>query len=183
MAQKKYLAYIDLDTHYSKPQVKKMADCDIYVSRGNVALADPILQKDYMLLISPYLPKGKPIIENFGELTEGQLEMLYNAFLSAGVLTEDEFDPTGYVTRENTAAYFMKTIGYGELGAAKEIFKKHFSDSDEISEPLRGYAELATALKIMSGSEGMFMPKEYISNGDSLIMVYNYLSGGLGRVR
>lgn len=175
-AQKKYLAYVDLDTHYSKPYVEKMADCDIYVSRGDVALDGPIIQKDFLLLISPYLPGGKPIIENFGDLTDGQLEMLYNAFEAAGVITSDEFAPESYVTREHAASYFMKTLGYGELGANPQILAKQFADDGDVSENLRGYIRLAGALKLINGTDGRFYPKGYMSNGDSLILVYNYLN-------
>ncbi len=176
MQPKKYLAYIDLDSHYSKPYVEKMADCDIYVSRGNVALAEPIIQKDYLLLISQFLPAGKPVIENFGELTEGQLEMLYNAFIAAGVMDISEVDIEGYVTREKAVEYFIKTIGYGDVANAGEIFTNHFADSDEISPELRGYVELARGMGLISGNGTSFMPDGYLSNGDSLIIVYNYLS-------
>jgi len=177
MQPKKYLAYVDLDTHYSKKYVEKMADCDIYVSRGNVALAEPIIQKDYLLLISSYLPSGKPIIENFGDITDGQLEMLYNAFVSEGVIKEEEINYNRYITREKAVEYFIKTLGYGDVANAGNIFLKHFSDSDEIDISLVGYVELARAMGIINGNGTRFMPKAYLSNGDSLIMIYNYLSG------
>lgn len=176
MQPKKYLAYVDLDTHYSKPYVEKMADCDIYVSRGNVVLSDPIIQKDFMLLISQFLPAGKPVIENFGELTEGQLEMLYNAFISNGIMDISEYEPDGYITREKAISYLIKTIGYGDVAKNNYIFTDHFADSGSIDYDLRGYVELARGLGLISGNGTHFMPKAYLSNADSLIIVYNYLS-------
>ncbi len=177
MQPKKYLAYVDLNTHYSKMYVEKMADCDIYVSRGNVALAEPIIQKDYLLLISAYLPSGKPIIENFGDITDGQLEMLYNAFITEGVIKAEEVDYEGYVTREKAVEYLIKTIGYGDVADAGEIFLSHFSDIDKAESTLVGYIELARAMGLINGNGTEFMPKEYLSNGDSLILIYNFLSG------
>ena len=57
-----------------------------------------------------------------------------------------------------------------------EIFTPHFADSDLISEHLRGYVELARSLEIVKGStDNRFKPDEYLTNGDSLIIIYNYL--------
>ena len=172
----KYLNYTDLETFYGKDIVEKMADCDIYVSRGNVALYDEILQKDYLLLISSYLPGGKPVIENFADLNDQQMEMLYNAFTSAGILSVDEIDYDAPVLREKAVEYFVKTIGYGDVAKNYFIFDAHFKDVRSMEKELIGYIELARSLKIVSGSEGYFRPKQNIKNGDALIMVYNYLN-------
>ncbi len=172
----KYLNYTDLDTFYGKDIVEKMADCDIYASRGNVALYDEMLQKDYLLLISSYLPGGKPVIENFADLNDQQMEMLYNAFTSKGVLTASEIDYDAPVSREKAVEYFIKTIGYGEVAKNYYIFDAHFKDVRSMEKELIGYIELARSLKIVSGSDGYFRPKQNIKNGDALIMVYNYLT-------
>ena len=172
----KYLNYTDLDSFYGKDIVEKMADCDIYASRGNVALYDEMLQKDYLLLISSYLPGGKPVIENFADLNDQQLEMLYNAFTAQGVLMPSEIDYDAPVSREKAVEYFIKTIGYGEVAKNYHIFDAHFKDVRSMEKDLIGYIELARSLKIVSGSDGYFRPKQNLKNGDALIMVYNYLS-------
>lgn len=172
----KYLNYTDLDTFYGKDIVEKMADCDIYASRGNVALYDEMLQKDYLLLISSYLPGGKPVIENFADLNDQQMEMLYNAFTSAGILDVSEIDYDAPVSREKAVEYFIKTIGYGDVAENYHIFDAHFKDVRSMEKGLIGYIELARSLKIVNGSDGYFRPKQNLKNGDALIMVYNYLT-------
>ena len=172
----KYLNYTDLDTFYGKDIVEKMADCDIYASRGNVALYDEMLQKDYLLLISSYLPGGKPVIENFADLNDQQMEMLYNAFTSTGILDVSEIDYDAPVSREKAVEYFIKTIGYGDVAENYHIFDAHFKDVRSMEKGLIGYIELARSLKIVNGSDGYFRPKQNLKNGDALIMVYNYLT-------
>ncbi len=172
----KYLNYTDLDTFYGKDIVEKMADCDIYASRGNVALYDEMLQKDYLLLISNYLPGGKPVIENFADLNDQQMEMLYNAFTSTGILDVSEIDYDAPVSREKAVEYFIKTIGYGDVAENYHIFDAHFKDVRSMEKGLIGYIELARSLKIVNGSDGYFRPKQNLKNGDALIMVYNYLT-------
>jgi hypothetical protein len=57
------------------------------------------------------------------------------------------------------------------------IFKRHFKDSDFIDPALYGYVSLARGLDLIRGSNGYFYPDLALSNGDALIMVYNYLNG------
>ena len=41
------LNYVGLDEHYARQPATVLADCDIFVSQGNVVLDDAILQKLY----------------------------------------------------------------------------------------------------------------------------------------
>ncbi|MBQ2284028.1 MAG: S-layer homology domain-containing protein, partial [Clostridia bacterium] len=67
-------------------------------------------------------------------------------------------------------------LGHGTIGDMSDIFIPHFADADQVPEGLMGYVELARSLGLIKGStDNCFKPKEYLTNGDSLIIIYNYL--------
>lgn len=172
------LAYVGLDTHYSKKQVTALADCDIYVSQGDVVLDDDIKQKDYIRLLATIATKRMPIYEKFGAITDVELDMLYNAFVTNGVMDRSEIAPDSSVTREQAVKYFIRAVGYKNVAELQGIFKMAFLDEGEMLPELYGYVALAKGLKLIEGSEGYFWPKRPLSNADSLIMVYNYMNRG-----
>ena len=172
----KYLNYIGLNTHYSAEAATKLSDCDIYVSSGGVFLNDNISQQEYLLLISELISGTKPILNTTGILTDDQREMLYKYMISKGILANEEVAYTNYVTRADAVKYLIRVLGYGVVGDMSEIFIRHFSDTDTIPKQLVGYIELARSMGIVNGhGDNTFRPNEYVTNGDSLIMVYNYL--------
>ena len=172
----KTLNYLGLNTHYAAEAAEKLSNCDIYVSSGGVFLNDNISQQEYLLLISELISGTKPILNTTGILTDDQREMLYKYMISEGILTNDEVAYTNYVTRADAVKYLIRVLGYGVVGDMSEIFIRHFSDTDTIPEQLVGYIELARSMGIVNGhGDNTFRPNEYVTNGDSLIMVYNYL--------
>lgn len=172
----KTLNYIGLNNHYAAEAATKLSDCDIYVSSGGVFLDDKISQQEYLLLISELISGTKPILNTTGILTDDQREMLYKYMISTGILTNDEVAYNNYITRADAVKYLIRVLGYGVVGDMSEIFIRHFTDTDTIPEQLVGYIELARSMGIVNGhGDNTFRPNEYVTNGDSLIMVYNYL--------
>ena len=172
----KEMNYIDINSHYSGDIANKMSDCDIYVSSGHVFLSDHISQQEYLLLISEFIDGTKPVLNTTGMLTDDQLEMLYAYMYANNVMDRSETDYKGYVTRTDAVKYFLRILGYGTVGDMSDIFIKHFNDTDDIPQELIGYVELARSMGIISGStDNNFKPKEFLTNGDSLIIMYNYL--------
>ena len=168
--------YIDINSHYSGNIANKMSDCDIYVSSGHVFLSDHISQQEYLLLISEFIDGTKPVLNTTGMLTDDQIEMLYAYMYSNNIMSPEETDYKGYVTRADAVKYFLRILGYGTVGDMSEIFIKHFNDSHLISKEHIGYVELARSMGIISGStDNKFKPNEFLTNGDSLIIMYNYL--------
>ena len=172
----KALNYIDINTHYASEAAIRLSDCDIYVSSGNVSLDEYISQQEYLLLISELITGTKPILNTTGILTDDQREMLYTYMYSENVITKSETDYTSYVTRAGAVKYLIRILGYGTVADMTEIFIPHFTDSSSIPASLQGYVELARSLGIINGyDDNSFRANDYITNGDSLIMVYNYL--------
>lgn len=131
-----------------------------------------------MLLISEFIEGTKPIINTTGILTDDQREMLYAYMYTNGIMDRSETDYNSYVTRADAVKYLLRILGHGTVGEMSDIFVPHFSDYEEIPQNLRGYVELARSLGLVGGSvDNMFKPNDYITNGDSLIIIYNYLKG------
>ncbi len=172
----KELSYLDANTHYSGYAAKALSSCDIYVSSGNVYLEDNISQQEFLLLLTEFINGTKPIINTTGVLTPDQREMLYAYMYEHNILKRSETDYMSFVTRADAVKYFLRILGYGTVGDMSDIYIPHFVDWEQIPKDAIGYVELARALKIINGSYGnKFNPNEYITNGDSLIIVYNYL--------
>lgn len=170
--------YLDIDTHYSKTAASKLYDCDIYASSGNVYLENKITQQEYLLLISELISGTKPILNTTGVLSLDQREMLYTYMVENNIITKAEINYNGYVTRADAVKYLINILGYGPIAEVSEIFVPHFSDTDKIPTHLLGYVELARSMGIINGDiDNTFRPNDYLSNGDSLIMLYNYFRG------
>ena len=172
----KEISYGDIERHYAGSIAKKLSDCDIYVSSGNVYLDENIAQQEYLLLISEFINGTKPIINTTGVLNDDQTEMLYAYMYSNGIMDRSEANHSGYVTRADAVKYLLRILGHGTIGDMSDIFIPHFADADQVPEGLMGYVELARSLGLIKGStDNCFKPKEYLTNGDSLIIIYNYL--------
>lgn len=170
--------YLDIDSHYSKTAASKLYDCDIYASSGNVYLKNQITQQEYLLLISELISGTKPILNTTGVLSNDQREMLYTYMVENNIIEKSEINYKGYVTRADAVKYLINILGYGPVAEVSEIFVPHFSDTDKIPAHLLGYVELARSMGIVNGDiDNTFRPNDHLSNGDSLIMIYNYLRG------
>lgn len=174
---KKSLSYVDLENHYAKEQATALADIDIFVSEGDVDLDKPIVQKDFIILLASIAPDGMPIFQKQGGISDEDLDMLYSAFVTKGILDKSEINYEGLVARQDAVKYLLRTTGYKDVAELPGIFKRHFKDSDFIDPALYGYVSLARGLDLIRGSNGYFYPDLALSNGDALIMVYNYLNG------
>jgi len=173
----KELNYLDIDTHYSKDIATILANADIFASSGNVYLGDSISQKDYLYLLTELIPSTKPVLSSTGVLNNDQLEMLYSYMLTNNIIEEKEISYDGYVTRADAVKYLLRILGYGDVANMTEIYKSHFADAHIMPKEMLGYIELARGLKLVNGSDdNFFYPMDNITNGDSLIIIYNYLS-------
>lgn len=174
----KDLKYADINSHYSNYAALALADCGIYASSGTVKLGDPIKQKEFLLLLSELITDTKPVISSSGVMTDEQCEMLYEYMYQNGVLAEDETSYNGTVTRGDAVRYMLEILGYGAVGEMKGIFANPFADFYDIPEKNLGYIALAKGLGIVKGDiYGRFNADIPITNGESLIMIYNFLKG------
>ncbi len=175
LRENRSLRYIGLAGHYAEPAAVALADCDIFVSQGDVLLDGSIRQQDFIALIAAILPEGTVAPDKAGGLTDDDIEMIYGSFVTKGIIDRGEINETGFVTRQDAVKYLIRAAGYGGVAELDGIFQSHFLDADQIPKALYGYVALARALKLVSGSDGYFHPKQSLTNADALVMVYNYL--------
>ena len=106
-------------------------------------------------------------------------ELVYgHVTVENGIITKAEINYTGFVTRVDAVKYLINILGYGPVAEVSKIFVPHFADTNKIPIDLLGYVELARSMGIINGDiDNTFRPDDFLSNGDSLIMIYNYLRG------
>ena len=175
---RKSLSYLNLDGHYAQNQASALAEIDIFVSEGNVDLDEFISQKDFIVLLASISPENMPVYQKQGGFSNEDLDMIYGAFSAQGVLDKSEVNYDEFISRQVAVKYLLRMAGYKDVAELEGIFKRHFNDSDFIDPELYGYVSLARGLNLIRGSYGYFYPEASLSNGDALIMVYNYLNRG-----
>ena len=169
------LNYVGLDEHYARQPATVLADCDIFVSQGNVVLDDAILQKNFIAMLSCIVPEEMPIYNKQSGITDEELEMIYSVFLTKGVLESSEIMPDGFVPRAEAVKYLLRAVGYKNVAELEGIFKIPFMDAHKIPPSHYGYIALARGMGLISGSGCYFYPSQNLTNADALILIYNYL--------
>ncbi|WP_054025484.1 S-layer homology domain-containing protein [Bacillus sp. FJAT-28004] len=86
---------------------------------------------------------------------------------------DGSFNPSGKVSRDEMAELIVRALGYNALANYDHIFKASFKDSAEIEN--KGQAAIVVGLKIMSLSDGKFLPKKQVTRGEASVAFFRYL--------
>ena len=84
-------------------------------------------------------------------------------------------NPDSLVTREEAFTYMTAFMGYSEIAAMTQIFITDFADNSNISEDKIGSAAILRGMGIISGDGVSVRPKDYMTNAEAAVMLYNYL--------
>jgi hypothetical protein len=166
--------YTDISGHFAEKQIIALAEYGISFEGKEFRPDESIKQKDFMALLSKimnyyYWPVG-PL-----KVSDKEIENLYNFLIREGVLTSAEKLPDSDVTREDSTKFFIRALKHGEVAEIKGIYKTVFKDESSINPDLIGHVTIASGLGIVSGSEGLFYPKNKLTRAEAAIMIYNYL--------
>ena len=106
------------------------------------------------------------------------IEEIYNYLVNSEVMTQEEINPEGTVTREDAVKYVLRfwDTKFAEIPG---IFYCEFADIDQITPELFGYAAIAKGLGIINGSDGNFHPKALMTRGEMAVIIYNCLKTGV----
>lgn len=154
------IEYSDIENHYAKDKFLKLAEFGIGFDEEELKPQQAITQAEYLTLLNKVFGYGTDI------------EEIYRRSFNAGIITKEQREDDSPVTRENAAIFMIKEMGADEYAKYDEIFAMPFSDVTEN----KGYIGILKAFGVVSGDgTGKFNPKNTISRGEALIMIYNYL--------
>lgn len=164
-----YSGYEDIENHYAKDAIEKLAEYGIYFEGKHFSPDTPISQKDFVYMLNCCFgynsPEPRPI-------DSSEKDAIYRDFAINGIVYENEKNPDGTVTRYDAAKFIIRAMGY-ESVAKLEIYKPAFTDVTADT----GYVSILSAMKILNGNgDGTFNPKDCLSRADAAMMIYNYLS-------
>ena len=145
----KPLAYGDLDASAAKADIEKLAEYGVGYASGRFRPEKALTQWELTALL--YSLEGRALDpENAGE------EERNNAYFYAyrcGALRQEERNDSAPLTRADLVAILLNAAGYGpaaRLGGG--IFTCAYTDKNEIPSAGLGYAALAQALGMVSGT-------------------------------
>ncbi|MBH5320534.1 S-layer homology domain-containing protein [Paenibacillus sp. GSMTC-2017] len=88
-------------------------------------------------------------------------------------LGDGTFNPDAKVTRDEMSELIVRALGYNALANYDHIFKASFKDSADIQN--KGQAAVVVGLKIMSLSDGKFLPKKQVTRAEASVAFFRYL--------
>lgn len=88
-------------------------------------------------------------------------------------LGDGSFNPDATVSRDEMAELIVRALGYNSLANYDHIFKANFKDSKDIANA--GQAAIVVGLRIMSLSDGKFLPKKQVTRAEASIAFFRYL--------
>lgn len=157
--------YSDIEGFYGEAKIKKLLANEIYLpaaADGGLHPTEAVTQEDFLRL----LKRGV-----WGD-NDRDTEDMYRELIRCGVLSADEMNPKGSVTRFEGISYLIRLLGYGEFVKIPDIFRCPFAD---VTSEQTAVAAVAWGLKLVSGDSGSFYPDMQLRRGDAMIILYNYL--------
>lgn len=173
--EKKALEYTDIEGHYAQKEIEVLAESGIGLEGPELKPDEKIKQKDFLLLISQILGNGYAFYGKTAISNASETEDLYRLLIQEGIIREDEKNPEGFLTREESVKFVIRALKYEKVAALSNIFNCTFIDKDEINPDLIGHVVIAKGLKIVNGYGDYFRPKAELKKSDALIIIYNYL--------
>lgn len=86
---------------------------------------------------------------------------------------DGSFNPEGKVSRDEMAELIVRALGYNALANYDDIFKSSFDDSAQITN--KGQAAIVVGLKIMTLSNGKFLPAKEVTRAEASVAFFRYL--------
>ena len=158
--------YTDINEHWAKEKIEKLAEYGIYFEGSEFRPDDKIKQEELVTLLSVLFAGSPPEILRSAEAKQ----YLYDRFGGIQIVKQDEINPSADVTRLDATKFIVRAIGAEEYAEMDEIYVVPFSDVEEGI----GYVALAYGLKIISASD-RFNPDSGLTRAEAISLVYNYL--------
>ncbi|MGE4283662.1 MAG: S-layer homology domain-containing protein [Clostridia bacterium] len=165
--------YTDIDGHFAQSQINVLAEYGIAFEGTKFKPEQDITQRDFLLLLSKTLNYYGvyPVSDD----NKKETDELYRYLIREGIVKENEKTPESNITREDSIKFLIRALRYDKVADIKGIFNCTFKDVKNIHPDLVGYVAIAQGLKIISGNDGYFNPKNKLTRAEAAVLIYNYL--------
>jgi hypothetical protein len=159
--------YSDIDNHWSKDAVEKLAEIQIGISGGKFEPECKMTQYELLKFLC-----GGMLNKYYLDMTKDEL---YENLMANEMITNAEKSPDSYVKREDAFVYMIRIAGLEKVAKLEEIYKVVYSDGSLITKGKIGYAAILSGMKIITGSGGAVRPLDNITRAEAATMIYKYL--------
>jgi hypothetical protein len=171
------LKYDDLVGNPYASMIEKLASFGIGFPGGSFKPGALLTQLDALVLIES--ANGRKVMPLAGGTAadDSVTDDIYNMAYSMGILTPEEKNPAGQVTRAEFIKYLVNALGYKAVATLQGIYKPGFRDDSAIPADLLGYIALGKGIGIIKGDQnGNCRPNETATRLTAAIMLYNCMS-------
>ena len=163
------IEYKDIETHYAKDYIKALAEYGIGIGNNEFYPDAEIKQKEYISLLVKVFYRYYASYED----DENKIDEFYSTAVREGIIEKNEIDYEKSISRHQAAKYLINALGYKKLAQSDNIFNCPFSDVTENKASIT----MLYGLGIVAGDgQGNFNPDSNLLRGDTMIMLYKYLS-------
>jgi hypothetical protein len=160
------ITYSDLDGHWAKSQLERMAQYGVGWSGGACRPDSALTQIDLVALI---LSAG-----GYAWNSEDDADWLYRRAYDLGLLTRDQRREDKVLTRGEAVKMLLDAAGCAGVAKLPGIFTCAFADKDSIPQDLMGYAALAQGMKLVTSET--FDAAGTATRAQAAVMLYNLMA-------
>ena len=174
---------INAPSNWAKPEIDKAKEAGLLTENTDNYFKEDITRFQFAELVVNMVEKaiGKGITPassgTFTDTKEGSILKAYSAGIVAGV-SETEFAPSNYITREQIATMVYRAIVYIESEKGEEFTTKNssiesYTDKNDVSSWAKEGVGVLANNNIMSGTSSTTLsPKNSATIEQSILLVY-----------
>lgn len=160
------ITYSDLDGHWAKSQLERMAQYGVGWTGGACRPDSALTQLDLVALILS--------ADGYSWNSDDDADWLYRRAYDLGLLTKDQRKEDKVLTRGETVKMLLDAAGCAGVAKLPGIFTCAFADKDSIPQDLLGYAALAQGMKLVASET--FDAAGTATRAQAAVMLYNLMA-------
>ncbi|MDQ0113563.1 S-layer homology domain-containing protein [Paenibacillus harenae] len=179
---------LDIEGHWAQRQLELMvAYRALDVKDGKVRPSEQVTRGELIKMLvlarnsgnSPMMNDGVTASQEKASFDDVAADSSYFVYVESALaqnlidIGDGSFNPDGKVSRDEMAELIVRALGYNALAEYEHIFKASFKDTDQIEN--KGQAAIVVGLKIMSLSDGKFLPKKQVTRAEASVAFFRYL--------
>lgn len=179
---------LDIEGHWAQRQLELMvAYKALDVKDGKVRPSEQVTRGELIKMLvlarnsgnSPIMYDGDTASLEKASFDDVAADSSYFVYVESALaqnlidIGDGSFNPDGKVSRDEMAELIVRALGYNALAEYEHIFKASFKDTDQIEN--KGQAAIVVGLKIMSLSDGKFLPKKQVTRAEASVAFFRYL--------